>query len=268
MYPLFKTKCRSSFLMVVLSFMMILSPQSTAFYDRHEQGWFWYKSQPLVPKVLPKKQGSASHEPKVLSAQDQIKKIQESLEEATARAILQPTLAHVQEVMTLQRHILNRSSQFQDTWMQASLFEAQHARPQDATHPLARALHKQKEEQQLGQKIRGLAKTTGLFFVFSSTCPHCHTFAPVVKQFAQDYGFEIKAISKDGASLKEFPEVSKDNGMIARLNPQGIYPALFLAHPSSGQVIPVAWGMANPTQLLENFATVIKALEEKTFHDR
>lgn len=267
MCPLFKAKCRSSFLMVILSFL-ISSSQSWAFYDRHEQGWFWYKSQPLVPKVLPKKQGSASHEPKVLSAQDQIKKIQESLEEATARAILQPTLAHVQEVMTLQRHILNRSSQFQDTWMQASLFEAQHVRPEDATHPLARTLHKQKEEQHLEQKIRMLAKSTGLFFAFSSTCPHCHSFAPVVKQFAQDYGFEIKAISKDGTSLKEFPEVLKDNGMIARLNPQGIYPALFLAHPPSGQVIPVAWGMVTSAQLLENFATVIKAFKEKTVHGR
>lgn len=268
MWQLFKRMQNSIFLIIFLNLFVLQSQQGFAFYDRHEQGWFWYKAQPLTPKPQPKKQVDPSTSPGTVSAQDQIKKIQQSLEEATARAILKPTLANVQEVMTLQRHILNRSSKFQDVWMQASLFEAQHERREDSGHPLARQLQQKEKEQKLHQKIRALAKSTGLFFAFSSQCSHCHAFAPVVKQFAQDYGFEVKAISKDRASLKEFPDISKDNGILQRLNPQGIYPALYLAHPPTGQVIPVAWGMTTTTQLLENFATVIKALEEKTFHAR
>ena len=242
--------------------------EAKVFYHQHDQGWFWYQQPPTPPQTPQPKAEASSALPKALSAQDHLKQIQESLEEATARAILHPTLLHVQEVMTLQRQILNRASQFQEVWMQASLFEGQHQRPEDNPTPVARQLMKADQETNLNQKLRQLAQQTGLFFVFDTSCSHCHAFAPLLKQFAQEHGFEVKAISKQGEALKEFPNTVKDNGIIARLNPQGVYPALFLAHPPTGQVIPVAWGLTTPTQLRDNFATVLKALEEKTFHAR
>lgn len=259
------------------SLMLVLSSMSSLlaaapFYGQHEEGWFWYqKGKPdsqFKKDSLDKNPPSLSPPPppNLLSAQDKIKQIQETLEEATARAILHPTLPHVQEVMKLQRQILERSTLFQERWMQASLFESQHTRPEDNTTPLHRKLLQEKKQQELQQKIRRLAKETGLFFVFQQSCSHCHAFAPIVKEFAKDYGFDVKAISKDGGTLTDFPDVSRDNGMIARINTEGIYPALFLAHPASGQVIPIAWGMTTPTQLLENVATIIKALEGRTFH--
>ena len=147
--------------------------------------------------------------------------------------------------------------------MQASLFEGQHLRSEDNGAPLHRKLMQKQKEEELQQKIRKLAKETGLFFIFKESCPYCHAFAPVVKEFAQEYGFEVKAISGDGGKLKEFPDAVPDNGIIQKINVKGVYPALFLAHLPTGHVIPVAWGMTTPVQLLENFSTIIKALERK-----
>ena len=40
---------------------------------------------------------------------------------------------------------------------------------------------------------------------YRSTCPHCQRFAPVLSQFAADYGFRVYSYSTDGQALPEFP---------------------------------------------------------------
>ena len=244
-------------------------PEAKSFYNRHEEGWFWYREEKALKEegiVAKKTLSPLTPSSKLLTARDKVKYIQDNFEEATAKAILNPTLSNVQDVMTLQRQIIDRSTQFQEIWMQASLFEGQHLRLSDNGAPLARKIMQEQKEKELHQKIRRLAKETGLFFVFRKDCKFCHAFAPVVKEFSREYGFEVKAISGDGGKLKEFPDAVSDNGMIDKINVKRVYPALFLAHPPTGNVIPVAWGMTTSAQLLENFSTIIKALEGRTFH--
>jgi len=243
--------------------------QAKPFYAQHDEGWFWYQREEkkeLRTDTRKDKSVLSTPSQKIPTAQEKVKQIQQDFEEATAQAILNPTLSNVQHVMTLQRQIIDRSTQFQETWMQASLFEGQHLRPSDNGAPLARKIMQEQKEMELHQKIRRLAKETGLFFVFRKDCKFCHAFAPVVKEFSREYGFEVKAISGDGGALKEFPDAVPDNGMIDKINVKRVYPALFLAHPPTGHVIPVAWGVTTPAQLLDNFSIIIKALERKDFN--
>lgn len=245
--------------------------QAKPFYGRHEEGWFWYQREDrkeLRTDTLKDKSVPSTPSQKIPTAQEKVKQIQDSFEEATAKAVLNPTLENVQAVMEIQRQIIDRSTQFQETWMQASLFEGQYRRPEDNGTPLHRKIMQEQKEKELDQKLRRLAKETGFFFIFRKDCKFCHAFAPVVKEFAREYGFEIKAVSGDGGKLKEFPDAVPDNGLIAKINPRHVYPALFLAHPSTGNVIPVAFGMTTPAQLLENMSTIIKALEGRLFHVR
>jgi len=244
-------------------------PEAKPFYNRHEEGWFWYREEKALKEegiVAKKTLSPLTPSSKLLTARDKVKYIQDNFEEATAKAVLNPTLSNVQNVMTLQRQIIDRSSAFQEKWMQASLFEGQHLRPEDNGTPVHRKIMQEQKEKELHQKIRRLAKETGLFFVFRKDCKFCHAFSPVVQEFSREYGFEVKAISGDGGKLKEFPDAVPDNGMIDKINVKQIYPALFLAHPSTGSVIPVAWGVTTPAQLLDNFSIIIKALEGRTFH--
>ena len=243
--------------------------QAKPFYAQHDEGWFWYQREEkkeLRTDTRKDKSVLSTPSQKIPTAQEKVKQIQQDFEEATAQAILNPTLSNVQHVMTLQRQIIDRSSEFQETWMQASLFEGQHMRASDNGTPVHRKIMQEQKEKELHQKLRRLAKETGLFFIFREDCKFCHAFAPVVKEFSREYGFEVKAISGDGGVLKEFPDAVSDNGMIDKINVKRVYPALFLAHPPTGNVIPVAWGMTTPDQLLDNFSTIIKALEGRTFH--
>ena len=174
--------------------------QAKPFYAQHEEGWFWYQREEkkeLRTDTLKDKSVPSTPSHKIPTAQEKVKQIQQDFEEATAQAILNPTLSNVQHVMTLQRQIIDRSSEFQETWMQASLFEGQHMRASDNGTPVHRKIMQEQKEKELHQKLRRLAKETGLFFIFREDCKFCHAFAPVVKEFSREYRFEVKAISGD-----------------------------------------------------------------------
>jgi conjugal transfer pilus assembly protein TraF len=163
---------------------------------------------------------------------------------------------------------MNRATEFEKSWMLASLLTNQNYRSSDQPSPQHRKVYQEQLDHQLDQKIRTLAKTYGLFFLFKEDCPYCHEFAPVVKGLMNLYGFECKAIggrpstSADAKALELFLDVEADNGTIAALNPEGIFPALFLVNPQSRQVIPLARGLVSLSQLRENFKVIIRFLEE------
>ncbi len=45
-----------------------------------------------------------------------------------------------------------------------------------------------------------------LVIFYASTCPHCRDFDPVVKAFADRYGFAVYPYTTDGQALPAFPE--------------------------------------------------------------
>ncbi len=120
-----------------------------------------------------------------------------------------------------------------------------------------REILREEEHQQLQKNLKEMAKSFGLFFFFKEGCAYCHAFASIVKDFAENYGFQIKAVSYDGGTIKEFPSASLDNGTIRKLNPYLIFPALFLVNPKSGEVVPLSWGM-NARSVLEQQANLVQ----------
>ncbi|MCA9334510.1 conjugal transfer protein TraF, partial [Candidatus Saccharibacteria bacterium] len=67
----------------------------------------------------------------------------------------------------------------------------------------------------------------------------------------------------DGQAIGQFPDAVPDNGAISRINPEGIFPALFLANPQTGLVVPLSWGMSSWSGLHDNAQVVIAALERQ-----
>lgn len=188
--------------------------------------------------------------------------LRKNFEEIQAKAILEPTLDNVQMFQQAQNGIMNRATEFEKIWMLASLLASQNFRASDQPNPRHRKVYQGQLNHQLDQKIRRLTTTYGLFFIFKEDCPYCHEFAPIVKDLLTVYGFDCKAISGDGTGLELFPDAEADNGTIAVLNPEGIFPSLFLINPQSRQVIPLARGLVSLSQLRENFKVIIRFLEE------
>jgi conjugal transfer pilus assembly protein TraF len=209
-----------------LCFMYVLTLSTSLaerpFYSQRDKGWMFYEKEiPAKPVERLPRSKDLPDASKIRTAREKIKALEKEFEEATSAALLSPTFANVQKTMALQREILNKATAFQEMWMQVSLTEEQHKRPEDQDAPFHRKVLATQREKILKHKIKRLAKETGLFFAFKESCPYCHEFAPTVKEFAQEYGFEIQAVSGDGGKLKEFPQAIPDNGMLKTLNPHG-----------------------------------------------
>ena len=187
---------------------------------------------------------------------DAVDTFQKDLKEAKARAIISPTFENVAVLKTFQDKAVRQSTDFSKMWMLVNLMSKDEY-PQDNPNNRFRKVQRIEQDKQLDADIKELAKTHGLFFFFKSACPYCHEFAPHVRSFANDYGFEVQAISKDGSQIDTFPNAVTDNGMGAQINPEGISPALFLANPSTGEIIPLAWGMVSPEELRQNIRIIL-----------
>ena len=243
--------------------------QALSWNEDIRKGWLWYKSSPKKtvykqPEKAENNSNTLSKGTKPLTYRDRLKREQEEFEELQARAVMEPTLQNVQVFQRAQSILMNQAEHFSKLWMLASLLDASNYNEASQPYPLHRKIYKEKEERKLDKKIRDLSKQFGLFFIFKKECPYCHKFAPIVRDFIETYGFEYKAISPDGSSLPQFPDVVIDNGTLQIINPDGIYPALYLVNPQTRDVIPLARGLINLEELRSNMKLILESFGRKS----
>lgn len=247
----------------ILCVLIAASLKAESIQDAPEKGWLWYKEEKNLRKKKEDKlvtQGPAAPA-KSLSAVEQVKELKEEFEEVLAEAIIHPTLENATLAKNKQRQIEKQAEKFSDAWTKSHLMESNGYSHQSNPHPWHQEmLHKEKEEK-MYKKLKKLSKSYGLFFAFKESCPYCHKFAPVVVSFAKTYEFEVKGISADGGVVEGIDNISKDNGALSVINPEGVYPALYLVNPKTTEVIPIAWGMVTIDQLLNNLETVFQQTE-------
>ncbi|ALA26649.1 conjugal transfer protein TraF [Piscirickettsia salmonis] len=115
--------------------------------------------------------------------------------------------------------------------------------------------------------IQDLQKDYYFVLFYRSTCPHCHKFAPILKDFSKYYGLKIVAYSTDGGDLdglhgkrmnaEEYRQYFLKGGY------KPIVPALYLQNKYTDQVYPVLFGEATPYQLSERINGLMAHIEEQ-----
>lgn len=253
---------------VLLLFMGCALGQAEArsWYSQPPKGWLWYQKQP-PPKLLksrkekqPPQETHTSPENAVTSYQERMREVRENLEEIQAKAILEPTRENVRAFQRAQNAVWYQAEAFQNMLMLAALEDRTYPADVALRSPVGRELYQKEAVARLDAAIQKLAKTYGVFFIFKQDCPYCHQFSPILREWMDTYGFDAQAISPDGSALPEFPETVTDNGAIATLNPEGMYPAAFLVNPHTREVIPLAHGLLNTQQLTDNCRVIIDYL--------
>lgn len=249
---------------------LVFLVSSSLWADETPPGWLWYRD-PLLSqeeKTLEVKEetpsGSPPAEPDIEAltpAEIRGRSLGRQFEAQVAIALENPTFENVRRAQALQREMFDRAEGFQKMWQQVSLMDPETYHPETNPNTAYRALYKKRHREERSRKIKALDKSWGLFFLVKKGCPYCAQFEPHVKRLEREFGFVVKVVSPDGGQPGLFPNVSADNGSLASLNPQGIYPALLLAHPDSGTVVPLSWGMTSYDRLLENFDIILQTLE-------
>ncbi|GJI98170.1 hypothetical protein RugamoR57_48880 [Duganella caerulea] len=221
--------------------------------DDPRRGWHFYDDAP-VPAPSPSRTatGIKDEQPEII----RYKALQKAVEEARIVAIMAPTVDNVHAYLQLEARILSDASRFSDVakrvaWMSPELDPSAQARP-SAT--FAVDIYERQQMAERRTQLAVLAREHIVLFFFRSDCPYCHAFAPVLKAFEQRYGLQVSAISTDGGTLPEFPSPRGDNGIALALKVQQV-PALFLAHPSSGRIVPLGFGVMSENELIERVIT-------------
>ena len=253
--------CRVS-LFLCCGAVQILPAVCQPFVEKPEQGWLWYREQPFFDRKPLKRETLKGeerlHGPKTNA--ERIELMRKEFAEILATALLRPTLQNVTQAKQKQLEFEDRSTEFAKMWTLSHLLESKGYSHKGNPHPWHQEISRKQRDERLTAQLKQLSKTYGLFFAFKQSCPYCHRFAPVVAIFSQKYGFELKGISAGGGVIEGIKNVSRDNGALAVINPDGVYPALFLANPKTMQVVPVAWGMVTTEQLLQNLEVVLPQL--------
>ncbi len=254
----------------LIGVMLISSLEATSYYQVHEKGWHWYE-----PQEIPREEEQQSAEKSLNTSKNSsiplkkkapkevVASYREELENRLAAAWIDPTPKKIRAYQDMQKDMMDRSKAFSEGWMQSVFLNP------TLDHTLVspvnqRARHVQLdlEKKQVKETIQVLAKEYGLFFFFSGNCEYCHQFAPIVKQFSEQYGWEVLPISLDGGQLELFPNAQPDNGLFVQWQPgnQGqVMPALFAVNPNTGHVIPIAFGMTSIDQMEIRIMSLVNA---------
>lgn len=249
--------CLVGFIGSVLCLVFLLClPAHAAFFDRKAEGWHWYED-PKKKKGTKEAPQEAAPKPEPKDHKALLEDFKKEISRVKAQALMEPTYENIKAYMVIQKEMMDKASRFAGKWKEVLYttpeldYTVKHPTSQAARH-----VYLDLEKQQMDKAIQGLSKTHGLFFFYSGACAYCHKFAPIVKAFADKYGWEVLAISIDGAGLPEFPNFKPDNGTAQALGVK-VLPSLVAVEPSTGQVIPLSYGFSTHDQIEDRIRVLL-----------
>ena len=259
--------------------LILVSPygQASTFFEDHARGWHWYEpleAQPLeAPSPSQKPEDQKTEKLKLEKAQpdtkdpsETLEKDKEQIKQRLAAALINPTPQNLYAYMALQKQTMERAHHFAQVWQEVVLrYPELDDTLKFPTTQTGRHIFYDQEKQQLFQSIQSLKDTHGLYFFFSKNCPYCKAFAPIVKTFAEKYGWQVLAVSLDhldgnnldGEPSQEFKDVVKANGMAQKLGVTHV-PALFVVNPGQSTVLPIAHGLVSEAEIEQRILLLTK----------
>lgn len=223
-------------------------------WKQEDRAYQWYPD-----NQQPKKAKQVSPQDNRRNELVQFEMLQKKLDESRKIAIMNPTEANLREYIQLQELAMSNAASFTDQWQRViwqnpDLNYSLHGRP---TNQLATQEYDYQRQTQKQQAIQQLAGQNGVVFFFRSDCPYCHAMAPVLKQFANQYGIKVMAVSLNGGGIEHFPDALPDNGIATKLAVQAV-PAVFVMDTKTQQFKPLGFGVMSQSTLEDRFLAYSK----------
>ena len=200
------------------------------------------------------------------TAMERILEMRRALDEARARAVLEPSAENVTAYLHLQKEALQRVAVFSDAfrrtvWGTPEL-DYTLKRPVGA---LAKRLWSDERRAERAAVLARLGERYGLIYLGSAQCPGCSVFGPLLRAFALRHGLDVLAVSLTGEPLEGWPEAVPDQGRAARLGlTSRVVPAVFLYDTQTSRALPVSFGVVAEDQLAER---IFALTARKVGHD-
>lgn len=105
--------------------------------------------------------------------------------------------------------------------------------------------------------LSSLKEKVGLFFFYTSTCPYCQKQSQILRTFSDTYGLSVKAVTRDGYALPEWPDSVADNGMGDQIGVTKV-PTIFVAIPEEQFLVPVGAGILTMQELYDRLVMILQ----------
>ena len=214
-------------------------------------GWHFYCDRAEEDEAPPPEPSVSVPEPQ--SATGRIAAMRARLEEARARAVLDPSPEHVAAYLHLQKEALRRAAVFSDAFRRTVW--ATPALDYTLTRPvgaLGKRLWSDERRAARDAALGRLSERYGLIYLGHAGCAGCKVFGPLLRAFALRHGLDVLAVSMTGEALDGWPEAVPDDGRAARLGLAGVpLPAVVLFDTETKTVLPVGFGVLAEDQLAE-----------------
>lgn len=209
----------------------------------------WYCDIEEKPKPKPKKKESGAK--KKESALERLERLRKNLDEARAKAILEPTPENVATYIRMQNEVGQIASVFSDTWRRVIWQnpELNYELKRPVNNAGIDAYNRERWKAQM-RVLEEIKKDWGIFFIFRGDCPYCHRMAPTMKMLTEMYGVTVFPVSVDGGSLPEYPNPARNNGMVERLGVTHV-PMLVLANVRDKRLIPIGSGVISMQDIID-----------------
>lgn len=222
-----------------------MSLQSASWYEQKLEGWYYFEE---GNQQAEKTKREPSPEEAAFILEEKKKELQQQL----SLAILVPNQNNVEKYIRLQKRFLQQSQLFAENWGKVLLENPALGdfleNPTTSYGILAkRAL----EQKNTAEFLKDLSNKYFLLFFFKGKDPLAELVYEVAKLFSSLHGWQLKAVSLDGISLKGIPSVELDKGLSERIGVKET-PSLFAVDPLKKTVYPVGAGMLSVTDIEKN----------------
>ncbi|WP_375318657.1 conjugal transfer protein TraF [Candidatus Tisiphia endosymbiont of Oplodontha viridula] len=234
--------------------MIMQKENNSKDWSNKPQGFLWYNEEQMQESP-PYSRSKLSLEVKQESHDQRIETLKQQFNRSQRKALDNPTLENVIKAQKWQKIIMEKSQKFAAMWQLATLIDHSLINNNEPSNSLHKKLYQEATEQVNNNKLVNLAKDWGLILQVSNNCPYCQAFAPIAKQFASKYGFQLLLVSSNGTDFQNV-KTSKDTGLLRALNPENIVPILYLVDSSGKRIYPVARRIISEDKIIENIVTI------------
>jgi len=231
--------------------------------DKRYRGWFFFEEK-RGPKYMndqsQKKTSAQSSNITPLEAKREIETFAKELEDLKFMMLARPTPENVRAYREKEKQMWDQADTLHNSWDMANLlFPDQRDLINNPVNVQGVKAKRAMLEEENRQKIKELAKNFDLVLFFSATCKYCQLLSPVLKNFGEQYGFNIEAISNNG-SKHEYFKTTNAAELIERLGIKAFPTVIAISHDAK-VAFELIRGYVSAAELEEYSLLAIKHLE-------
>lgn len=224
---------KNKLILILLSLMIIssravASQQQGPFWQKRYQGWYWFEDSKKQPKDLSVTNRVGNITPE--QARAEIEQFAKELEELKYLMLARPSVENVRNYREKEKEMWVRAEKLHDAWDMANLlYPEQRDLINNPVNVHAVKIKRQLEVSSREEKIKELAGKYDLVLFFSQTCTYCQLLSPVLKSFADKYGFTVEAVSSENNDHEYF--VTKNViGLVEKLGISAFPTVIAISH--------------------------------------